>query len=163
MCTQSIVEPRLTPIAPAKSSWLMCPPEFYDVQYVINPWMENNLHAASRSRAIEQWRRLHEAIATLGPVELIHPALGLPDMVFTANAGIERNGVVVRSRFLHVERRKEETFFRDWFQQNGYTIIDLPPNIPFEGEGDALFSHDASVLWAGCGMRTDQRSHAFLA
>lgn len=163
MCTQSIGELKFSPAALANSSWLMCPPSFYDVQYIINPWMEKNLHAASRRRAMDQWRGLHKAISTLGSVELIQPAPGLPDMVFTANAGLERKGVVVPSRFFHMERRNEENFFHSWFQHNGYTIIDLPPDIPFEGEGDALFSPDDSVLWAGYGMRTDQRSHAFLA
>lgn len=163
MCTQSIGEPQISPAALANSSWLMCSPKFYDVQYVINPWMEGNLHAASRDRATDQWRGLYTAISKLAPVELIQPAPGLPDMVFTANAGLEQNKIVAPSRFLYPERRNEEIFFRAWFQHNGYTIIDLPSGIVFEGEGDALFSTDHSVLWAGYGMRTDQRSHAFLA
>ena len=163
MCTQSIGEPRISSAPPANASWLMCPPRFYDVQYIINPWMEGNLHAASRSHAIEQWRGLCKALSGLAPVEWIDPQPGLPDMVFTANAGLEGAGTFVPSRFLHPERRNEETFFRAWFEKNGYAIFDLPPNIAFEGEGDALFSQDGSVLWAGYGMRTDRRSHAFLA
>lgn len=162
MCTQSIGEPQISPAALANSSWLMCSPKFYDVQYVINPWMEGNLHAASRSHAIEQWLGLCNAISKLAHVELIAPKPGLPDMVFTANAGLEQNKVVVPSRFLYPERRNEEIFFRAWFQHNGYTIIDLPSGIVFEGEGDALFSTDRSVLWAGYGMRTDKRSHPSL-
>lgn len=140
----------------------MCTPNFYDVRYIINPWMAENLHAASRVRAIDQWCGLYQAISKLAPVELVAPQPGLPDMVFTANAGLEQNGIVIPSRFLHNERSKEEIFFRAWFQQNGYTIVDLPQHITFEGEGDALFSDEASVLWAGYGMRTEKRSHSFL-
>jgi ornithine--oxo-acid transaminase len=166
MGTQSTGEPQAFPVVQSGSNWLMCFPEFYDVQYIINPWMEGNLHAASRVRAIEQWRGLYNEILRFAHVELISPEPGLPDMVFTANAGLERDGVVVSSHFLHTERRREESFFREWFQNEGYTIIDLPQEIAFEGEGDALFSNDGnngSVLWAGYGMRTDRRSHAFLA
>jgi ornithine--oxo-acid transaminase len=162
MCTQSIGEPQIYPSVSVGSTWLMCSPEFYDVQYIINPWMEGNLHAASHARAIEQWLGLYNAISKLAHVKLISPEPGLPDMAFTANAGLTRNGVVVLSRFLHAQRRGEEFFFRDWFDRQGYTICDLPQEISFEGEGDALFSTDGSVLWAGYGMRTDRRSHAFL-
>jgi ornithine--oxo-acid transaminase len=165
MRTQSISEPQMFPAVQSRSNWLMCFPEFYDVQYIINPWMEGNLHASSRMRAIDQWRSLYSAISRSEQVELISPQSGLPDMVFTANAGLERDGIVVCSRFLHTERRAEEAFFRKWFQKNGYTIIDLPQEIAFEGEGDALFSNDGnneSILWAGYGMRTDRRSHTFL-
>jgi ornithine--oxo-acid transaminase len=166
MCTQSAGEPQIFPAVPTRPGWLMCFPEFYAVQYIINPWMEGNLHTASRVRAIEQWRNLYNAISGLVQVERISPEAGLPDMVFTANAGLERDGIVVPSHFLHLERRREEAFFREWFQKKGYTIIDLPQEIAFEGEGDALFSkngNDRSILWAGYGMRTDRRSHALLA
>jgi N-dimethylarginine dimethylaminohydrolase len=163
MCTQSIGELHALPLKSAGSNWLMCFPEFYDVQYIINPWMEGNLHAASRVQAIEQWRGLYNAISGFAHVELISPEPGLPDMVFTANAGLERDGIVVSSHFLHTERRREESFFREWFKKKGYTIADLPQEMAFEGEGDALFSNNGTVLWVGCGMRTDRRSHPLLA
>ena len=31
-------------------TFLMCPPELYDVDYVINPWMEGNVHRSAVSR-----------------------------------------------------------------------------------------------------------------
>ena len=42
---------------------------------------------------------------------LVDPQPGLPDMVFTANAGLERNGTVLLSSFYHPERRGEEHYF----------------------------------------------------
>ena len=66
----------------------MCPPDFYDVEYVINPWMEGNIHRASHERAMDQWRGLVAALEQHAAVELAHPHSGLPDMVFTANAGL---------------------------------------------------------------------------
>jgi ornithine--oxo-acid transaminase len=141
----------------------MCPPRLYDVAYVINPWMAGNLHAPSRERAAAQWHRLHHALTELAEVELIDPQPGSPDMVFTANAGLEHNGIIVLSSFFHPERQAEEQHFRKWFHHAGYTVLDAPRETPFEGEGDALFSTDGARLWAGYGPRTTCASHHLLA
>ncbi len=144
---------------PAVATFLMCPPKLYDVNYVINPWMAGNVHASSRTRAAEQWQRLYEAVSTIADVQLIEPQPGSPDMVFTANAGLERNGTVAISSFFHPERQGEEPHFRRWFHEAGYTVLDTPRATPFEGEGDALFSTDGTRLWVGYGPRTDSSSH----
>jgi N-dimethylarginine dimethylaminohydrolase len=141
------------------ATFLMCPPRLYDVNYVINPWMAGNIHASSRTRAAEQWQRLYEAVSKIAKVQLIQPEPGSPDMVFTANAGLERDGVVAISSFFHPERQGEEPHFRRWFREAGYTIIDIPRATPFEGEGDALFSGDGRCLWAGHGPRSAASSH----
>ena len=144
-------------------TFLMCPPRLYDVNYVINPWMAGNVHASSREIAAVQWQRLYEAVSRIANVILIEPQSGSPDMVFTANAGLERDGVVVLSSFFHPERQAEESHFRRWFQSAGYTILTVPRETPFEGEGDALFSIDGKRLWAGNGPRTVAASHHYLA
>lgn len=164
MSTQSVqVSHEFFPVATMRHAYLMCPPRFYDVNYVINPWMTGNLHATSSARALEQWRSLYHALRGIADVMLLEPQSGLPDMVFTANAGLEHNGIVILSSFRHIERQPEENFFRRWFSSRGYTIIEFPREISFEGEGDALFSNDHSLLWAGYGMRTTKESHAFLS
>lgn len=147
------------PIAASRPTYLMCPPTLYDVDYVINPWMEGNIHASSRERAIEQWRHLYRELTAIADVELINPQQGLPDMVFTANAGLEHNGTVVLSSFFHPERQGEERYFRNWFQSSGYRVIELAREMPFEGEGDALFSIDGTRLWAAHGPRSVMASH----
>jgi len=145
-----------------RATFLMCPPRLYDVNYVINPWMAGNVHASSRAIAAAQWQCLYEAVSEIASVELIEPEPGSPDMVFTANAGLERNGIVAISSFFHHERQGEEPHFRRWFYQAGYTIVDIPRATPFEGEGDALFSTDGRCLWAGHGLRTAASSHRAL-
>jgi N-dimethylarginine dimethylaminohydrolase len=145
-----------------RAAFLMCPPTLYDVDYVINPWMAGNVHTSSRTRAAEQWQRLYEAVSTIAKVELVEPEPGSPDMVFTANAGLEHNGIVAISSFFHPERQAEEPHFRRWFQRAGYTLIDIPRATPFEGEGDALFSTDGRCLWVGHGPRTAASSHRAL-
>jgi hypothetical protein len=86
--------------------FLMCSPDHYDVDYVINPWMEGNVHKSSRDRAIEQWNRLFHIIKEHATVDLVKPQIGVPDMVFTANAGLVLGDNVVLSRFFHKERQK---------------------------------------------------------
>ncbi len=167
MSTQPIDVTRLIPavvtqLVPAPATFLMCAPKLYDVTYVINPWMQGNIHASSQIRAAEQWQRLYEAVSAIAEVQLIEPQPGSPDMVFTANAGLERNGIVALSSFFHPERQAEEPHFRRWFHEAGYTILDIPRATPFEGEGDALFSTDGTRLWAGYGLRTLASSHQAL-
>ena len=158
------VSPRSANHCPVSSgpAFLMCPPTLYDVNYVINPWMEGNIHRSSRQNAMCQWEQLHAALAGLAQVELVEPQTGSPDMVFTANAGLVRKRVVALSRFLHPERQGEEPHFRRWFDDSGFTVRELPHSVPFEGEGDALFEADNSRLWAGHGMRSRKTSHPYL-
>ncbi|MCS6812376.1 MAG: TIGR00300 family protein [Cyanobacteria bacterium] len=143
--------------------FLMCPPDYYDVDYVINPWMEGNIHKSSRDRASEQWHKLHYTLSQLAQVELITPQQGVPDMVFTANAGLVLGDRVVLSRFYHKERRGEEPYFRQWFVDHGFTVYELHPDLPFEGAGDALFDREGRWLWAGYGFRSELDSHPYLA
>lgn len=144
-------------------TFLMCSPELYDVNYVINPWMEGNVHRSCREQAIAQWQQLHQALTRVAQVELVEPQSGSPDMVFTANAGLVHRGVVALSSFLHPERQGEEPHFRKWFDDSGFSICEIPRSTPFEGEGDALFEVDGSRLWAGHGIRTRQSSHRRLS
>ncbi len=140
----------------------MCPPKVYEVSYVINPWMEGNLGHSSRQRAMHQWWTLYRALSAMADVCLVEPRAGLPDMVFTANAGLAKDGVVALSSFSYPQRQGEEQLFRNWFLEAGYRVIDIPRQTPFEGEGDALFSADGARLWAGYGFRTAPSSHRAL-
>ncbi|HAX90571.1 MAG TPA: TIGR00300 family protein [Cyanobacteria bacterium UBA11370] len=143
--------------------FLMCPPDHYDVDYVINPWMEGNIHKSSRDRAVEQWQKLHHLLKDHSLVDLVKPESGWPDMVFTANAGLVLGKDVVLSRFLHKERQGEEPHFKDWFESQGYTVHELPKDLPFEGAGDALLDREGRWLWAGYGFRSELDSHPYLA
>jgi lysine-ketoglutarate reductase/saccharopine dehydrogenase-like protein (TIGR00300 family) len=141
----------------------MCAPDHYDVDYVINPWMEGNIHKSSRDRAVEQWQKLYYVLKDLAIVDLVLPEKGWPDMVFTANAGLVLGDNVVLSRFLHKERQGEEPYFKAWFEANGFTVYELPKDLPFEGAGDALFDREGRWLWAGYGFRSELDAHPYLA
>ena len=143
--------------------FLMCAPDHYDVDYVINPWMEGNIHKSSRDRAVEQWHNLHYILKDNSVVDLVQPQRGWPDMVFTANAGLVLGKTVVLSRFFHKERQGEEPYFKQWFEDKGYTVHELPKDLPFEGAGDALLDREGRWLWAGYGFRSELDSHPYLA
>src|SRR3974390_3653187 len=63
-------------------AFLMCPPSLYDVNYVINPWMEGNVNRSSRQLAERQREALYAALARLARGELGEPQGGPPPPVF---------------------------------------------------------------------------------
>lgn len=139
----------------------MCKPSFYDIEYEINPWMSKRI-PAERLKASVQWQQLYDTITKCGSeVVLIEPQKGLPDMVFTANAGLAKGNRVLLSAFRHPERQGERHFFKQWFIKAGYQVIDPDAQTAdffFEGEGDALFSKGR--LFAGYGIRSDKTYYA---
>jgi N-dimethylarginine dimethylaminohydrolase len=139
---------------------LMCRPDHFGVEYEINPWM-HVANQVDRSRAATQWDALYRAYAELGQdVVLAEPAPGLPDMVFTANAGVVWNGTAVLSRFRHPQRQGEESHWEHVFDAQGFEVVTPPRDMSFEGAGDALFVGD--TLFAGHGFRTDRAAHRFV-
>ena len=139
-----------------RGRYLMCPPAFFGVEYRINPWMDP-AQPVERGRAAAQWQAVVDAYATAGDeVVMVQPVPGLPDMVFTANAGIVAGGRVLRSRFRHPERAGEEAAFDAAFRALGFADV-TPASHVNEGEGDYLRAGD--LVLAGSGFRTDPRAH----
>lgn len=142
---------------------LMCPPDHFHVDYVINPWMEGNVDAASPEQARRQWRVLRDTLAGFAVIEQIAPVPDLPDMVFTANAGTVCGTRAVLSRFFHPQRQGEAAHFGRWFRDNGFEVLELPEGIRYEGAGDSLLDRGGDWIWAGHGFRTDFESHTLVS
>ncbi|SRR6266545_765459 len=139
---------------------LMCPPDYYGIEYEINPWMSRS-RGSHAEVAHAQWRKLYETLCGLGvQVELMEPQPGLPDLVFTANAGLIFGRRFYSSRFRHEVRARETPYFDAWFAEHGFTVEHLPEETFFEGAGDALFC--GSTLFAGYRIRSDVRGHQWL-
>src|SRR5437588_10082699 len=139
---------------------LMCPPDYYGIEYEINPWM-SRARGAVTDRAHRQWRALHDTLIGLGvQIERMTPQPGLPDLVFTANAGLVFGQRFFSSRFRHEVRARETPHFDAWFAAHGFTVETLPEGVFFEGAGDALFCGEA--LFAGYRIRSDARGHQWL-
>jgi N-dimethylarginine dimethylaminohydrolase len=146
-----------------KPSVLMCAPEYFGVRYAINPWMENQIGQVDATLAGRQWTEFYHALSRQAEIHLIDSQPHVPDLVFTANAGLMIDGHFIPSRFKHEERRREESLFREWFETRSARHTRLPKNLFFEGAGDALLQPGRNLLWAGFGFRTDRETHQFLA
>jgi N-dimethylarginine dimethylaminohydrolase len=142
-------------------SILMCPPDHYGIEYEINPWMKRTL-ASVRDVAWHQWRTLRDTLHSLGAtIEEMQARQGLPDLVFTANAGLMFRERFYSSRFFHEVRARESPHFDAWFQEHGFQVVHLPEGMYHEGAGDALFCGDA--LFAGYRTRSDVYAHQWVA
>ena len=101
---------------------LLCPPDYYGIEYEINPWM-SRARGAEVALAQAQWKQLHAKLSELEcKVHLIAPQRGLPDMVFTANAGLTVGRKFIPSNFRHQERAGEALHFARWMEERGYDV-----------------------------------------
>ena len=139
---------------------LMCPPDYFTVDYVINPWMAGHEDLMSLEKAQDQWQQLHNVVSNYADIVTIDPHPDLPDMVFTANAGVVYGDKAIASHFMPMERRAEEPIFKQWFRDNNFDLLDLDEKIGFEGAGDCLLDRGGRWLWTGFGFRTEIEAHA---
>lgn len=157
----------------------MCRPTYYTIAYEINPWMSLTRQVAQRT-ALRQWQALYTLLTKRlkVSVRLLEPVEGLPDLIFTANAGlvvgrlpatpslgsslgVAQAGTFIRSNFRHPQRQGEEPIVERYFKRKGLRIVRLPRSFNFEGEGDALFVGE--TLFFGFRFRSDATAHASLA
>ncbi|HYZ97298.1 MAG TPA: arginine deiminase-related protein [Acidimicrobiales bacterium] len=146
--------------------FLMCPPQHFGVLYEINPWMHREV-AVEPERARAQWDDLVSALRAAGAeVEVMEPQPHVPDLVFTANAGLVNGRQFVPSNFRHPERQPETLVNAAWFGRQGWRVDRLPDDLDHEGAGDALpfASRDGGpVLLSGYSFRSDARAATALS
>ena len=136
---------------------LMCPPDFYGIEYEINPWMDRQ-RQVDPARAVAEWEGLVSILKDLGvDVLLLSPVEGLPDMVFTANAAMIYRQRARLSHFRYPQRQGEEAYHAARLEELGYDIQRVSDEMYFEGAGDALFAGDTLV--AGYRIRSDAQGH----
>ena len=165
--------------------YLMCPPRHFGVLYEINPWMSREV-SVDVDRAAEQWDTLVATLRTAGAaVEVMDAHPEVPDLVFTANAGLldatpvpgppegssaesadvasgpsegQFAGRFVPSHFRHPERQPETEVNASWFAGHGWQVDRLSTDLDHEGAGDALpFTPEGghTVLLSGYSFRSD--------
>lgn len=138
----------------------MCPPTFFDVREVKNPYMGAPI---DRDRAQLQWENLRRALQNSGvKVELIDPVKDLDDMVFAANQVFvgrhpKVGKFIVPSHMLYPSRQKEVASYVEWFRRRGYQVIDLNLQGEYlEGHGDLIWHPDGCRVWAAYGFRSSR-------
>jgi N-dimethylarginine dimethylaminohydrolase len=139
--------------------YVMTPPQFFAVDYAINPWMDTT-NPVDTTLALAQWQRLYDIYRKLGHiVDLVEPVPGLPDMVYAANGGLILDGTAAVARFKYAQRQQESVAYAEWLSAHGYQPRHtLHVN---EGQGDLL--PVGEMILAGTGFRTDQRAHVEIA
>jgi N-dimethylarginine dimethylaminohydrolase len=149
------------PSMPDPTGVLMCPPDYFDVIDVKNPFMSGQVGTVNKSAARKQWEDVKSAFEAAGkPVSLIDPVENLEDMVFCANqtfVGLtpKMERVCLLGQMRHSSRRREVPAFEKWFKDNGYRISKLKDEgLQFEGAGDALWHPGKRLIWGGHGFRS---------
>jgi N-dimethylarginine dimethylaminohydrolase len=144
----------------------MCPPQHFGVLYEINPWMHTEVRV-DVDLARSQWEGLVANLRAAGAeVEPMAPAEHVPDLVFTANAGLVSGDLFVPSHFRFPERQPETEVFAAWFEAAGSRVRRLPTELDHEGAGDALpfFGADGrAVLLSGYRPRSDAAAGSVLS
>jgi N-dimethylarginine dimethylaminohydrolase len=139
--------------------YVMTPPQFFAVDYAINPWMDT-ANPVDTAVAVAQWQNLRDTYLRLGHVvDLVDPVAGLPDMVYAANGGLILDDTAVVARFKYPQRQHESVLYADWMRSHGYRPVHT--RHVNEGQGDLL--PVGQKILAGTGFRTDPRAHYEIA
>jgi len=122
---------------------VLCPPDYFDVVDVKNPFMAGMAGTIDRGAARREWEAMREAFARAGAeiVELA-PLPGCEDMVFCANTAflaVDERGAktCVPSRMTFASRRAEVAPMLAWAASSGYRIAEAgEASLRFEGSGE---------------------------
>lgn len=124
----------------------MCRATEFGVTYEINPWMSKD-RQPNRAAAVDQQAAIVETLRGLGHIiEFVEPGSSLPDMCFTANAGVVKDKQVFLAN-LPAERQPEIPLYRSWFESQGYTAFQTEHR--FGGGGDALWCGNRIIAGYG--------------
>ena len=137
----------------------MSPPDYFNIEYSINPWM-NTSNPVHKEHAKRQWQSLKNTYLNLGlKVDIIPPVKGLPDLVFTTDHGVWVDDTFYLSNFRYSERQKEQKVVIPWYTSMKIKSQTLPTICFLEG-GDVVFHHDRIFL--GYGFRTSLNTAEYL-
>ena len=70
----------------------MCPPDFFTVDYVINPWMAGHEDSLSIERAQQQWQVLRDTVSRFADVVTVDPDPALRELAIQVAAALGSPG-----------------------------------------------------------------------
>jgi N-dimethylarginine dimethylaminohydrolase len=139
---------------------LLCPPTFYDIEYVINPWMKVE-NKVDKEAVLKEYENLKNKYESLGlDVLEIKPVSGLPDMVYAANFGFVKDNIFVKSNFKYPQRQQESIHSKKFFEKLGFRVEEMPTEVTFEGQGDLLYS--GGKYFMGYGKRSSLKAKKYI-
>jgi arginine dihydrolase len=144
---------------------LLGDPGAFRVIEAINPHMQTaagDLQKIDSARACQQWNKIRACYQDLGlQVSVLPPQEPLADACFTANPSLvvtlpDGTQEVWLARMAHHSRRPESNRHRQFFQNLGLPILEMPAQVArFEGCGDGVWHPGRFLLHAGIGPRSD--------
>ena len=131
----------------------------FSAEQAINPYygdpLVNTAVASQEHDAIKA--ALQQAGVTV--INVPSPATS-QDGVYTANWALVRGDTAVLARLPNV-RKSEEEYAAHILEQLGKTVIRVPDDLHFSGQGDALAC--GNLLFCGSSYRSDEAAQAFAA
>ncbi len=95
----------------------------------------------------------------------IHPTCSLPDIVFVANGGLSLWGlpeqILILPRMKYTQRQDELPYLKEICIDQGIIGIEFPSE-PFEGQAEAKWFHNGSLLVCGYGHRSTKKTFKIL-
>jgi N-dimethylarginine dimethylaminohydrolase len=139
---------------------LMSGVDFFDDSQPINPFM-TQAEPIDLEKAKLEHQQIREALESAGVTVLqVDPPAGCQDGVYTANWALVRGDTAVMARLPNA-RKGEEVYAEHALMAQGRTVVHVPGEFKFSGQGDALPC--GNYLFCGSNYRSDVAAQQFAA
>lgn len=140
----------------------MCPPNFLEFEYVINPWMKEDTNY-DKELAMRQWTELYNLYLSLVPdhINSVKPKEGLLELCFFGDSVFTYKNKAVFSRFATEERYDETAYVIEKITELGFEGHRVPEDVLYEGSGETLLWKNKILV--GYGQRSNGKIKNYLA
>ncbi|MEO0202451.1 MAG: arginine deiminase-related protein [candidate division WOR-3 bacterium] len=142
-----------------RRTFFLCPPKYYKVEYDFSD--DNEYYEVYRGKQVDtqkaykQWEKVYFTYLKYNlDVKIVPPKENLPELTFVGDSIFLFNDKAFISNFKHRERQKEAEYVKEWAYKNNFEIIELPENITFEGNAEAIYSYEKKLILMAFGKRT---------
>lgn len=131
----------------------------FSAEQAINPYYDDQ--NVDLAKAATEHHAITHALSTAGiTITAVPSPIDSQDGVYTANWALVRGNIAILARLPKV-RRAEEAYAKQVLEQLGKTVIEVPKDLKFSGQGDALAC--GNLLFCGQGYRSDEAAQVFAA
>lgn len=140
-------------------SVLMSDARHFSTEQPINPYYHDDPLDGTKANA--EHTAVHDLLTQAGiTVTQVASPNDSQDGVYTANWALVRGKTAVLARLPNA-RKAEEAYAEKVLHDLGLTVVHVPDNLKFSGQGDALAC--GNYLFCGSGYRSDEAAQAFAA
>jgi N-dimethylarginine dimethylaminohydrolase len=119
----------------------------------------------SKANLMKHHKELEQALPRVHSYT-IHTKEDIPDIVFTANAGLSLMNlperVVILPSMKYAQRKRELPFIKDICAKEGIKTVQFPLSEVFEGQAEAKWFHNGNLLVCTYGYRSTRRTFTIL-